>query len=73
MTPWMKWGLNPPILFFSKKDLNMEPHFYRDSYDNVAFLYVSDDMNWGKKNLKNKESDLVKSHFISSTLFLNNY
>ena len=30
----------------------------RESYDNVAFLYVSDDMKWGRKNLKDKENDL---------------
>ncbi len=31
---------------------------FRDSYDNVAFLYVSDDMKWGRKNIKDKENDL---------------
>jgi hypothetical protein len=25
----------------------------------VAFLYVSDDMEWGRKNLKNTNGDLV--------------
>ena len=30
----------------------------RESYDNAAFLYVSDDMKWGRKNLKDKENDL---------------
>ena len=31
----------------------------RESYgDNVAFLYISDDMKWGRKNLKDKENDL---------------
>ena len=31
---------------------------YREDYDPVAFLYVSDDMAWGKKLLKNKHKDL---------------
>ena len=30
----------------------------QESYDNVAFLYVSDDMAWGRKNIKDKENDL---------------
>lgn len=35
--------------------------YLRDEYENVAFLYVSDDMTWGKKNIKNKKKDLVRS------------
>jgi hypothetical protein len=31
----------------------------RESYDNAAFLYVSDDMEWARKNLKDKHHDLV--------------
>ena len=31
----------------------------RESYDdNIAFLYVSDDMKWGRGNIKDKENDL---------------
>ena len=31
----------------------------RESYgDNVAFLYISDDMKWGRANIKDKENDL---------------
>ena len=30
----------------------------REEYDNVAFLYVSDDMDWAFKNLEDKEGDL---------------
>ena len=30
----------------------------RESYDNVAFLYVSDNMKWGRANIKDKENDL---------------
>jgi len=31
----------------------------RESYgDNIAFLYVSDDMKWGRANIKDKENDL---------------
>jgi len=34
--------------------------FYsREEYENVAFLFISDDMAWGKKNIKNKNKDLV--------------
>ena len=32
--------------------------YFREEYNPVAFLYVSDDMAWGKKNLKNKHKDL---------------
>ena len=30
----------------------------RESYENVAFLYVSNDNAWGKKNIKDLENDL---------------
>ena len=53
---------------FFKKQNNKKPlkkgYWYdamedmRESYDNVAFLYVSDDMAWGRKNIKDKENDL---------------
>ena len=26
--------------------------FFRDEYDNVAFIYASDDMSWGHKHMK---------------------
>ena len=26
---------------------------FREEFENVAFMYVSDDMEWGRKNLKN--------------------
>ena len=29
--------------------------YFREEYDNVAFLYVSDDMDWGRKNLKHDD------------------
>ena len=41
---------------------------FREEYENVAFLYVSEDMAWGKKNIKNKKKDLVRIlpfHLIS--------
>ena len=41
--------------------------FSRDSYDNAAFLFVSDDMDWGRKNLKDKNHDLVKEVFLHSS------
>ena len=31
---------------------------FREEFDPVAFLYVSDDPEWGRKNLKNKHKDL---------------
>lgn len=45
----------------------LTPEFFydaMDSYredadeDNVVFLYISDDMEWGRKNIKNKHGDL---------------
>lgn len=50
-------------LFLKKKNTG-----FREEYENVAFLYVSDDMAWGKKNIKNKKKDLVRIlpfHLIS--------
>jgi len=44
--------------------------FFRDEYENVAFLYVSDDMEWGRKNLKNKHGDLVKGSFINDVTLI---
>jgi len=32
---------------------------FRESYKNVSFLYFSDDMDWARKNLKDKHHDLV--------------
>jgi len=50
---------------YEKKKPFKKSYFYdgmeemRESYgDNVAFLYISDDMKWGRKNLKDKENDL---------------
>ena len=31
-------------------------HLSREEFDNVAFVYISDDMKWGKKNLKKVEN-----------------
>ena len=31
---------------------------FREEYENVAFMYVSDDMEWGKENLPNDKGDL---------------
>ena len=53
---------------FAKQAFNEKPpkksffyaamEHFREEYDPVAFLYVSDDPDWGKKNLKNKHKDL---------------
>jgi galactoside 2-L-fucosyltransferase 1/2 len=31
---------------------------YRDEYESVAFLYVSDDMDWSRKHIKDEHGDL---------------
>ena len=31
---------------------------FREEFDNCAFVYVSDDMAWGRNNLKNEHGDL---------------
>ena len=42
----------------------------RESYgDNIAFLYVSDDMKWGRANIKDKENDL---YFVGMGSISNN-
>ncbi len=47
--------------------------FFREEYENVVFLYVSDDMEWGRKNLKNKHGDLVKGSSINDVTLLRKY
>jgi hypothetical protein len=37
---------------------------FRESYEDVAFLYVSDDMDWARKNLKDKHHDLVRKFYF---------
>ena len=47
------------VLTFFIKDFYDGMEEMRESYgDNVAFLYVSDDMKWGRANIKDKENDL---------------
>ena len=56
---YMTTSLNLHALFFFFKDFYDGMEEMRESYgDNVAFLYISDDMKWGRKNLKDKENDL---------------
>ena len=48
-----------------KKSLQMISNFdlcFRDEYDNVAFIYASDDMSWGIENLKN----IKDLHFLGA-------
>ena len=35
-------------------------HLFRDKYKNVVFIFISDDMEWGRQNLgvRNKHGDL---------------
>lgn len=33
-------------------------YFCREEYDNAVFLFISDDMDWGRKNIKDKHNDL---------------
>ena len=42
---------------------------FREEFDNVAFVYVSDDMDWGRKNLKNRSGDLF---FLGSGIVILN-
>ena len=32
---------------------------FREEYENVAFVFVSDDMEWGRKNLKNEQVTIL--------------
>ena len=53
---------------FAKQEFNEKPlkksyfyaamEYFREEFNPVAFLYVSDDAKWGKKNIKNKHNDL---------------
>ena len=56
------------LRFGASSSLRKKNTGFREEYENVAFLYVSDDMAWGKKNIKNKKKDLVRLlpfHLIS--------
>eukprot|EP00095_Tigriopus_kingsejongensis_P010494 maker-scaffold436_size171858-snap-gene-0.29 protein:Tk10494 transcript:maker-scaffold436_size171858-snap-gene-0.29-mRNA-1 annotation:"galactoside 2-alpha-l-fucosyltransferase 2" len=60
-------------LDFIKQNFNQDPldqdyfydamDYFREEYDNVAFLLVSDDMEWSRENIEDKEGDLF---FVSS-------
>ena len=60
-----KFGTKNP---YTKKYFYGAMDYFREEHENVIFLYVSDDMEWGKKNLKNKEKDLF---FIGTILTAN--
>ena len=32
--------------------------YFREEHSNVVFLWISDDMEWSKKNVKNKNGDI---------------
>ena len=32
--------------------------YFREEYGQVVFLWVSDDMEWAEKNIKNKDRDI---------------
>jgi len=49
-----EYGLKP----LKKKHFRHGMEYYREEYDNVVFLYVSDDMPWGRKNIKNDAGDI---------------
>lgn len=38
---------------------------FREEYNHVAFLWVSDDMDWAKTNIKDRHRDL---HFLGMRL-----
>ena len=42
------------------RTISNQLHFLRDKFKNVIFIYISDDMEWGKENLgvRNKQGDL---------------
>lgn len=64
MMPWSTSGNNAKMYIFGKKyQRKCLFYFYRDEYENVAFGFVSDDMAWARKNLKNKHNDLVSTQF----------
>lgn len=55
--PYMedKFGLKNP---FTKKYFKHAMEYFREDNDHTVFFYVSDDMPWGRQNIKNKEKDL---------------
>lgn len=59
---------------YHKKKPLKKAYFYdameemRESYNNVAFLYISDDMNWGRSNIKVSTLTLRISFFQTNRL-----
>ena len=50
-----KFGLKNP---FTEKYFKHAMEYFREDNEHVVFFYVSDDMEWGRQNVKNKERDL---------------
>lgn len=51
-----KFGSRNP---FKKRYFYDAMDYFRDEHDgNTVFFYVSDDMDWGRKNIRNKNKDL---------------
>ena len=55
-------------LKYAESELDLKPlkrsyfrdamDYFREEYGQVVFLWVSDDMEWAKKNIKNKDRDI---------------
>ncbi len=43
---------------YTKRYFREAMDYFREDHDNVVFFYVSDDMDWGRNNIKNKRGDL---------------
>eukprot|EP00095_Tigriopus_kingsejongensis_P010181 maker-scaffold105_size367834-snap-gene-1.19 protein:Tk10181 transcript:maker-scaffold105_size367834-snap-gene-1.19-mRNA-1 annotation:"galactoside 2-alpha-l-fucosyltransferase 2" len=43
---------------YNKKFFKHAMEYFREEYDRVIFFFVSDDMEWGKQNIKNKHKDI---------------
>ena len=63
---WKKYHGKKPLKKSFFQDAMEE---MRESYDNVAFLYVSDNMKWGRANIKDKHNDLYFVGKIFKSLF----
>ncbi|XP_059085006.1 galactoside 2-alpha-L-fucosyltransferase SEC1-like isoform X4 [Tigriopus californicus] len=43
---------------YTKKFFYQAMEYFREEYEHVVFFFVSDDMEWGRKHIKNKHKDL---------------
>ena len=56
------------LLNFQIKNIQIS---HRESYKNVLFLYISDDLDWGIKNLRSRTASAGDLYFVGDGMVNN--